>query len=225
MERRTMRLPRRPALACLAILVSVGCANYIGSTARSFLKRIEESPDPNVRHLAYRKLASPGCYDNEEQKAEAARLLSRKLAQGKEPVASRAEICRTLGELRRPEGHEALVASIGSEESLIRAEACRALGKIGHPEDAAHLTRIMTADMDNDCRIAAIDGLGALRAADPRVCVMLAEGMEHEDPAIRLASLRALRSIVGRDLGTEPKPWKDYAEKQLAAAESATGRR
>ena len=29
-----------------------------------FLSKIRESPDPNIRYLAYAKLASPQCYDD-----------------------------------------------------------------------------------------------------------------------------------------------------------------
>ena len=32
---------------------------------------------------------------------------------------------------------------------------------------------------------------------------MLVAGMEHDDPAIRLASLKALRKITGKDLGVD----------------------
>ena len=36
-----------------------GAAQYIGTTARVFLNTIENDPDPNVRYVAYSKLASP----------------------------------------------------------------------------------------------------------------------------------------------------------------------
>ena len=38
-----------------------------------------ESPDPNIRYLAYPKLASPRCYDGDEQKAEAVAVLVERL--------------------------------------------------------------------------------------------------------------------------------------------------
>lgn len=223
---RPLSILSRMALAAPLLAAGVvGCANHIGTTASSFMRRVQESPDPNVRHLAYRKLASPRCYDGEEQKAQAARLLASKLAEQKEPVASRAAICQTLGALGRPEGRDALRMAINADEPLVRAAACRALGRAGEPRDAAALTRIMAADPDPDCRIAAIEGLGSLKSPDPRVEVMLVEGMEHADPAIRLASLRALRDTAGKDLGTDPKPWKDYVQARMAAAEAQPVRR
>src|SRR4051794_27744123 len=93
------------ALAALAMAMAAppGCANHIGTTATSFLNKVRDSPDPNVRYLAYAKLASPNCYDDEQQKIEAVRTLVAVLDKKREPVASRAMICRTLGILRDPE--------------------------------------------------------------------------------------------------------------------------
>jgi HEAT repeat protein len=212
------------ALALLG-LATVGCANHIGTTARSFMLRVREEPDPNIRHLAYSKLANPGCYDGDADKAEAALLLASKLDERSEPPITRAVICRTLGELRRPEARESLHRACDDPEPAIRAAACRALGAIGDGEDAPVLARIMAADQDADCRIAAVEGLGAMRAGDPRALVVLADGMENPDPAIRVASYEALRRITGRDLGPEPKPWRDLAGTATAPDEPEAARR
>lgn len=206
-------------------LFSVGCAQHIGTTAKSFMGKVRESTDPNIRYLAYQKLGSVNCYDDESQKGEAARLLAERFKAGTEPTAARAAICRTLGELRRPEGAETLLAAVNDEDPLIRSEACRALGKLGRTEDAPTLSRIMAADTSGDCRIAAIEGLGELRSNDSRIQLMLVEAMEHEDPAIRVAALRSLRTLSGKDLGVEPKAWRDDLEAQFAASEAAPTRR
>jgi hypothetical protein len=87
-------------------------------------------------------------------------------------------------------------------------EGCRALGKVGTPEDATILARIMTVDTLEDCRIAAIEGLGSLKAQDPRITQVLLDGMEHDDPAIRLECLSSLRKITRKDYGTEPAAWR-----------------
>jgi hypothetical protein len=212
--------PTRRGLARLAALVvsvlaavgQAGCSGFYGTTAASFLIKIREDPDPNVRYIAYGKLASPNCYDNAAQRAEAVRVLISKLEAGKEPVATRAVICRTLGELRDPAAREVLIKAVGDSEGVVRIQACRALGKVGTPEDATTLSRVMTVDTLEDCRIAAIEGIGELKSRDSRIQEVLVAGMEHDDPAIRLASLKALRSITGKDLGVEPKPWRDYLQ-------------
>lgn len=200
------------AAALLAASTIGGCASYIGTTARSFLNRAEHDPDPNIRYLAYAKLANPNCYDDEAQKAEAVRVLARRLRGEREPVVSRAVICHTLGELDRIEARPALLKALDDPEPAVRAEACRALGKVGRPEDSRPLARLMAADNQIDGRIAAIEGIGSLRVADPDIATILIDGMEDRDPAIRLASYDSIRSISGKDLGPDPKAWRAYAK-------------
>jgi len=214
---------RRALTAALLVVPCVaGCSSFSGTTAASFLRRVREDPDPNVRYLAYHKLASIQCYNDQEQVKEAVATLIDKYENGKEPVATRAVICRTLGELRDPLAREVLIKAVSDNEGLVRAQACRALGQVGRPEDATILSRVMTVDTLEDCRIAAIEGLGELKANDPRILDVLIQGMDHVDPAIRLASLNALRRITGKDLGVEPGPWRKEYLPQAAATAAPT---
>src|SRR4051812_14184219 len=172
-----------------AAVLAAGCSNYVGTTAASFLRRVREEPDPNLRYVAYTKLARPNCYDSPQQKAEAVKILIGKLEQGKEPLATRAVIVNTLGALGDPAARDMIVKLVSDPEAVLRVQACRALGKVGKPEDATVLARVMTVDTLEDCRIAAIDALGDLKSTDPRILQMLVAGMRHEDPATRFASL------------------------------------
>ncbi|GIW88718.1 MAG: hypothetical protein KatS3mg108_3042 [Isosphaeraceae bacterium] len=203
-------------VACGLVIGLNGCAGGIGTTASSFLLRVRESNDPNVRHAAYARLADPNCYDDEGQKAEAARELAARLVARKEPLVTRAVICRTLGELRRPEGREALRKACDEAEPLIRAAACRALGKIGDPSDALVLARVMAADSDSDTRIAAIEALGSMPIEDVRILEVLVDGMENPDPGIRLASYQSLQRLIGKDLGPEAGPWRELVGAKAA---------
>jgi HEAT repeat protein len=211
-----------PAALVLATAWQAGCSGFQGTTAASFLRKVREDPDPNARYLAYQKLASPHCYDSEDQKAEAVKLLVKRLEDGHEPVASRAVICRTLGELKLQAAREALVKAASDSEGLVRAQACRALGKVGLPEDATILSRVMTVDTLEDCRIAAIEGLGEMKTRDPRILEVLVVGMDHEDPAIRLASLNSLRQITGMDFGVDPAAWRKELKAQIASVAPAS---
>ena len=105
---------------------------------------------------------------------------------------------------------------------MIKVEACRALGKVGRPEDATVLAQMMTLDNLEDARIAAIEGLAELKTQGPadlsRCCV---DGMEHEDPAIRLASLNALRKLTRKDQGTDPAAWRRELKPMIAGADAA----
>ncbi len=218
---RKSRGPRRTALLAAVIAACAGCSTYIGTTPKSFLHHVRSNPDPNVRYLAYAKLGHVDIYDNPEDKSKAVETLIAKLEEGREPVAIRAVIIRTLGELgdRRARNAIARVANNPNAEPVVKVEAYRALGKVGTAEDATMLARVMNTSPLEDCRIAAIDGIGALKAQDPRIFHVLIEGMEHEDPAIRLHSYRALKQITGRDLGNQPEAWRRELESQVARPE------
>ncbi len=139
-------------------------------------------------------------------------MLAAKLKEGREPIATRAVICRTLGMLRRPEAREVILAATNDEDALVRAEACRALGRVGRSEDATVLARVMTLDVSAECRVAAIESLGELKSPDKRITQHLVSGMEHDEPAIRVASWNALKSITGKDLGVDAIEWKKYVD-------------
>ena len=61
-----------------------------------------------------------------------------------------------------------------------------------------------------ECRVAAIESLGELKSKDRRITEYLVTGMEHDDPAIRVAALESLRQITGKDLGVDVAAWKKY---------------
>jgi hypothetical protein len=213
-ERFSIRSLLRLALA----LSTVGLSGCLGpeafkfrrTTASGFMKTIEESKDPNARYLAYDKLSSSRSFDNDAQMTRAAQLLAIKLKSGHEPDATRAVICRTLGTLGKSIAREPILTATNDEDALVRAEACRSLGRVGRPEDATVLAKHAMIDTSIECKVAAIESLGDLKAPDPRINKMLVEGMEDPEPVIRVVSLKALRSITGKDLGVEQKPWKDY---------------
>jgi HEAT repeat protein len=208
-------------LSTFAAASTAGCSTYIGTTSKSFLRQVRDNPDPNIRYIAYAKLGARSVYENEAQKDEAVRTLISKLKEAKEPVAVRAVIVRSLGNLGdRRARDEIIKAANDVENAVIRVEACRALGKVGLPADATILARIMTVDKLEDCRIAAIEGLGILKAQDARIYQILLDGMDHDDPAIRLECLRALRAITGKDLGVDPAVWRHDLEPTLRAMSS-----
>lgn len=200
---------RQGLVLSILIAAAAGCSMIGPTTATSFLQRIETSKDPNERYKAYQSLASPRCYDDDSQKAKAARVLVKRLEAGNEPVATRAVICRTLGAIGDPAAREPLSRLVRDPDALIRVEACRALGKVGRPEDATVLMQAMTLDTNPDGQVAAIEALGLLRSTDPRTPSYLVQAMDSDDPAIRLAALQSLRKITGKDLGVRPGPWRE----------------
>ena len=195
-------------LLVICALAVAGCTTWVGTTAKSFLGHVRNDPDPNMRYIAYSKLGDLRAYDSVEEKAEAVRILIDKFEKGHEPIATKAMICRTLGQLRDPRAHDLLVKAVNSPDAVIKIESCRALGKVGRPDDATILAQVMTLDNLEDARIAAIEGLAELKTTDPRIYQLLVENMDHDDPAIRLASLNALRKLTGKDHGTNPADWR-----------------
>jgi HEAT repeat protein len=215
----------RPVIGIITIVAAAvaGCSTYIGTTAKSFLKQARENPDPNIRYIAYAKLGSPRIYDSEAQKAEAVDALVAKLEEGREPVAVRAVIIRSLGNLRDRRARDAVKKAVGdTENAVVRVEACRALGKVGLPEDAATLARVMSIDKLEDCRIAAIEAIGMLKSVEPRIYLLLLDGMDHADPAIRYECLESLRSLTGKDAGIDTVAWRRELEPMLKANSPAT---
>jgi HEAT repeats len=199
-------------VALVNLAATGGCSTYVGTTSKSFLNQVRNSTDPNTRYVAYAKLGSPGAYENKAQKDEAVETLVAKYQENKEPIAIRAVIIRSLGTLGDQRARHTVIKAVNDPEAVIRVEGCRALGKVGLAEDATILARIMTVDTLEDCRVAAIEGLGWLKSNDPRINRILLEGMDHDDPAIRYECLNALRRITGKDLGVDPAPWRKALE-------------
>ena len=194
----------------------------VGTTAASYLKHVRGNPNPNSRYIAYSKLADPRCYSTPEQRDEAVKTLIAKFNSGGEPVASRAVIVHTLGALGSPLAREMMLRAVDDPEPIIRAQACRALGRVGKKEDATVLTRKMTVDTLIDCRVAAIESIGELKPDDKRIPLVLVNGMQHDEPAIRLASVEALRKITGKDLGLDAGPWVKLLQPETLAAQPST---
>jgi HEAT repeat protein len=211
--------------ATVAAAMFGGCSSYIGTTYQSFLKNAKENTDPNIRYVAYAKLGSLSIYENDSQKAEAVKMLAAKFEEGDEPIAVRAVIIRSLGNLRDRRARNVVAKAINdTDNAVIRVEACRALGKVGLPEDATTLARIMTIDKLEDCRIAAIEGIAFLKPNSPRIYGMLVDGMENDDPAIRFECLRALRATTSKDYGVQATAWRRELQPMLAAMSKSDGR-
>jgi HEAT repeat protein len=202
-------------------LVAAGCTPYLGSTYLSFLRHARSNPDPNLRYLAISKLGSESLYDNDLEKKEVVDFLLERYRSGRDPLAVRVMMVRTLGNLRDKRAREIVLQAAQNSDPMLRLEGCRALGKVGVEEDALLLSRIMATDTLEDCRVASIEALGELKPKDPRILVVLLNGMENDDPAIRYECLNALRSITGKDYGVLVENWKKGLEPEIAAAAQA----
>lgn len=198
-----------PVSTALLALIC-GCAGSVGTTARSMLAHVREDQDPNARYQAYAKLGKTRVYDDQLQIEESISELSERLESGKEPSVSRAVICRSLGNLKHPSARAALVKAMNDPDDEVRCEAARALGHVGTEEDAVLLSRMMAIDPTHNGRVAAAEGLSSLKPKDPRVLISLTENLNNDDPAIRLAAYRTLKTITGADPGSDANTWHTY---------------
>jgi HEAT repeat protein len=209
-------------VAILTLAQSGACTPYIGTTYKSFVRQARENPDPNIRYIAYSKLGSPSIYEDQAQKVEAVNIMIAKLDEGREPIAIRAAITKSLGNLGDRRARQAILRGISdTDNAVIRVEACRALGKVGLPEDATTLARLMTIDRLEDCRIAAIESIGSLKSREPRILQILIDGMDNDDPAIRYQCLESLRAITEKDYGIDPADWRRELQGLLTGKDAA----
>jgi HEAT repeat protein len=202
------------ALCLLACVLPSGCASVFPGSATNSIKTIETSPDPNVRFNAYKALASKNVFESNEQRRRAASLMITRLEPSKEPQATRALICRSLGEIGDPVARDVLIRLVRDQDPLLRSEAYKALGKVGVAADATILMQAMSLDNDFNCKVAAIEALGFLKEYDPRTLGYLVDALQDDEPEIRYISLQSLRKLTHADVGATFQEWRAYLEKQ-----------
>lgn len=199
-------------VGCLGLVtLAAGCRNPWNAGASTLMRDLETSQDPNVRYSTFERLGR-AAYTSDEERLQAARILLGSLESGKEPTAIRAVACRSLGLLHQSIARETLTKALDDSDPLVRGEACRALGEIGHKDDAVALTRLMAADTQFDCRLAATEAIAKIRSTDVRVLSALVDSLESEDPAMRQAAHQALVQVSGNDRGMVAKDWRGWVE-------------
>ncbi len=129
------------------------------------------------------------------------------LEPGEEPGVRHAA-ARSLGQIGSQEGLFALEHTADAEDPLTRIEAASAL-MIRAPERAAKVLYSLLADDNTEARQFALNALASLKNPEsvPYIAPLL-----HADKPVATAAHRALFSIVGKDLGTEPDSWLEWYE-------------
>ncbi len=86
-------------------------------------------------------------------------------------------------------------------------------GLLGPLYDLKGLEPLISAlkDYDSDVREAAAKVLVELK--DPRAVELLISALKDENPSVRRAAARALKSITGKDFGTDYKEWSKWWKK------------
>ena len=123
-------------LAMCLTLARAGLAPLISAQpTKASSARRSENPDPNIRYIAYAKLGSPSIYEDQAQKDEAVKIMIAKLDEGREPIAIRSAILRSLGNLGDRRAREAVLRGIAdTDNAVIRVEACRLWARLDYPK-------------------------------------------------------------------------------------------
>lgn len=212
-----------PSALCLCLLAT-GCAMTTDGAGR-MLGRLTGKKTPeevlNIKTPADRAKEIMELADTADSKSPAERdrvvaELAREIVH-EEDAGMRRHILRALASYRTPLSLAILQAGLKDNDLEVRRAACEAMGRHGGPQAVQELTRVAAADTDVDVRIAAVRALG--ETEDQAALVPLAEALIDPDPAIQFRAQQGLRTVSGRDYGSDVQAWREYAKTGKSSAE------
>lgn len=126
----------------------------------------------------------------------------------------RAVACRALGMHGTPEDAPAIVKQITDPERYLRWEAARALQRLHNPEAIDPLCKRLNVKVESEVvvREAAATALG--QYPDRKVFDALVATLDDRDLAVSEAARKSLRTLTGRDLGDEIRPWVAWSKEE-----------
>jgi HEAT repeat protein len=145
----------------------------------------------------------------EEQERKAVELAER-LRDEPHPVL-RAELVRTLGEIRSDIAAEALRAATQDADADVRVVALETWGRRGGEEARQVLCEVLGSDTDLDVRIAATRELGRFRS-DPQAMQAIKLALDENNPALQYRAVESLKNMTGKDYGADLVAWKEYVD-------------
>ena len=134
------------------------------------------------------------------------------LAKEQDPLL-RAEIVRTMRKFPTPETLAAAQGALQDSETDVRVAACEALGRMGGAPAVTSLSETLRGDVDADVRLAAARALGDTR--DPGAVVALGTALEDKDPAMQYRAVASLKTVTGKDLGNDVRPWQQFVKGEV----------
>jgi hypothetical protein len=172
----------------------------------------KDNHDANNYHnriVEYRKIASTIRGFSPELQDTLAQDLALEFEHETDPLY-RIEIVRAMGPSTSPAAEGGLKKAIKDPNSNVRMAACVAWRKRGGAAAAKALSEVLVGDTDRIVRISAARALGDLK--DPSTMRSLGLAMEQGDPAMQYACVEALKSISGKDYGSNLSAWQELAE-------------
>jgi len=175
-----------------------------GPTPSETARQAFNSYNADRRREAINRLADAE-FGGEPAYLEAYRLL----LQDADPTV-RAAAAKALSRHGTVEDAGALAKLLQDESSYTRWAAAQALRRLHNPQVTRPLIDAMMKDEDADVRIAAADGLG--QYTDRLVYDSLVAALSDGNFGVATAARRSLQTLTGRDLGSEPGPWVQWAQ-------------
>ncbi|MCC6510684.1 MAG: HEAT repeat domain-containing protein [Pirellulaceae bacterium] len=122
----------------------------------------------------------------------------------------RAQAARVLAQIDSESTIRALNAASKDDVEKVRLAVCEAWGVRNSEHARDMLLSLAQTDESDDVRQAAIAALGGFDA--PEVRSLLAESLEHKNPAVQQQAVVALKKMTGRDFGGDFDAWKRYLD-------------
>ena len=120
----------------------------------------------------------------------------------------RAQVAPVLALIGGEAADRGLNAASTDEVEKVRLSVCKAWATRRDDHARDMLLSLAKTDESDDVRQAALGGLGNFDNAEVRA--MLAEALDHKNPAIQQQAVVSLRTMTGRDFGGDFDAWKRY---------------
>lgn len=118
------------------------------------------------------------------------------------------DILATLGRTGQPRVWTALARYLDHDDADVRAAAAGALGALGGRDSGPSLLARLPVELERAPRVALAQAVQKLVLRD--AAENLIEWLDDRDPEVRAATLRALQTVTGQNLGPDPDPWRAW---------------
>jgi hypothetical protein len=203
-------------VGCLLELAALsGCSKgplwrtgYISPWARKKWAEDERyGPTLFTRLPAIKSLADRAAWMDPAEQQRVSQEFAEQLRTESNPLV-RIHLVKALGAFPTPTAAEALRTALTDSDTEVRMAACSAWQRRGGPEGLEALAQVVGSDTSLDVRLAATRALSTFR--DPAAVRALGMALDDSDPALQYRAVQSLKSVSGRDYGTDLTAWRQF---------------
>jgi hypothetical protein len=169
-------------------------------------------PSPADRVDTLRKLAERADRADPDERQRVSSELATAYQDETNPFIRRA-IVRAIGRYGTPAATGVLETAIQDSSPAVRIAACEGWARTGGADAARHLAATLSGDVDFDVRLAAAKALG--KTPDASAVAALGTALEDRDPAMQFQAVQSLKTITGKDFGTDVNRWRQYVNGEI----------